>query len=658
MTDPDGLLLRIAAAWPGDREDADALLRATALELGGRLRRVRLRRRAWWRCDHGPLLAVRRDGGRMLVLSPDGRSGYRAREATGGRGQPVDAALAATLMEDAYAPYRRSDPASTEDAFWKRPTGMRVWRDIVAETAARLGTGLVAVLPSIALLSLDPPGTTGQPAIEALRFAAALLLAAVAGALFDHTGRIAAARRAAATDLGLHAGLWDRLIALPGRALRAAPAVWADRLVHGMAAMRQEASMRAALCRAVPLLAPSLAVMAVVMAAAPLPALAGGGLLAVGTAARVLLLRRADATRRAMETHWSGSRDRLDRLAASLPQLRLLGTATWAAAQARADVAALSATRRATDACTADADAVGRALDLGAPLLVGVLALAEGRTALVAGAVALAALPLARGVRLLGDAFGSLPAEIRLAPLRPLLNGPPDAAPGAPRPDRIDGLAFDRVTFTHPGSPAPCLRDVSLTLARGEILAVAGPSGSGKTTLLTLALGLARPDSGRVLINGRDLATLDGDACRARSGAVFQDEEIGVATIRSVILGMAPLPAERAWEAARLARLDRDIAALPMGMQTLVAEGSFPAGLVQRLLIARALARKPELLVLDEATTALDDDVQTALFADLRRLGIAVLVASHRPSTLHLADHVLLLSQEVARVNQGGLRPH
>nr|WP_247893402.1 ATP-binding cassette domain-containing protein [Azospirillum endophyticum] len=191
---------------------------------------------------------------------------------------------------------------------------------------------------------------------------------------------------------------------------------------------------------------------------------------------------------------------------------------------------------------------------------------------------------------------------------------------------------------------APCLHRVSLSLARGRVVAVTGPSGSGKSTLIALALGLLRPDSGMLRINGRDLSTLDAAAVRARIGTVLQDEEIGVATIRSVILGMAPLPAERAWEAARLARLDADIAALPMGIQTLVAEGAFPAGLMQRLLIARALARNPDILVLDEATTALDEDMQAALFADMRARGVAVLVASHRPSTLALADHVLDLS--------------
>ncbi|CAO3438018.1 ATP-binding cassette domain-containing protein [Azospirillum doebereinerae] len=644
MTDPRAvprpLLLRLAGTAPS----GDAALREAALAAGLRLRRVRLRRRTWWRRDQGPLLVFRREDGAALILEPDGRGGNHVLEPLTGRPLPLDEALAATLSDEAYAPYRRVGAGPLSAAAWGRFARAGTGRERAVAIAAGFGAGLTAALPAVALLGLDALAVATGDRAGIVAATAALLLAAVAGALFDHTRRLAAARGTAMADLGLHAGLWDRLLALPIRILHGAPPLaMAERLRDGMAAMQGAEAARDALRHAVPLLLPALTVMAW---AAPLPALAGALLLAVGTAARASLLRRADVARRAGETALPDWQRRLDLPVQALPQLRLLGAAPWALGAALNGLTATAAITRRIHDRIADADAVGHALDLGTPLLVGGLVLMQGAGEqgggiAVAGALALAALPAARAARLVSDALGHLPVAERLSPLRPLLEAAPETPPGAPAPGRIETLALRGVTFTHPGAPAPCLRNVDLTLARGEILAVAGPSGSGKTTLLSLVLGLTRPDAGVVLVNGRDLAGLDADAYRARIGAVFQDEAIGVATIRSVILGMAPLPAERAWEAARLARLDADIAAMPMGIQTLVAEGCFPAGLVQRLLIARALARNPDLLVLDEATAALDEDTQSALFADLKRLGVAVLVASHRPSTLALADRVV-----------------
>ncbi|MBP2230006.1 ABC-type bacteriocin/lantibiotic exporter with double-glycine peptidase domain [Azospirillum agricola] len=631
-------LLRVAEAAPS----GDDALRDRARGEGLRLRRVRLRQRAWWRRDNGPLLVTLRDGnGRALVLWPDGDGGADAWDPAGGRGVPLDGALAARLAEDAHAPFRRFGAGPLSPAAWGRFARAGAGRERAVEWAAGFGLGLTAALPGAALLTLGPMVAAGDRS-GILGVLAALLAAALGGALFDHARRIAAARAAAMTDLGLHGGLWDRLFDLPLRLLRDTPPLTlAERLHDGIAAMQQAEAARASVRRAVPQLVPALAVMGW---AAPLPALAVSLLLLAGAATQAALLRRADAARRGGETATPELRRRIDRAVQALPQLRLLGAAPWAAEDARDGLAAAATVRRRAADRLANADAVGHALSLGAPLLGAGLALGQGGGVATAGALALAAMPACRAARRLADAFGRLPLAVRLEPLRPLLEAAPEVPSGAPAPGRIETLALRNVGFTHPGAPSPCLRGVGLALARGEILAVAGPSGSGKSTLLALALGLVRPDSGEVLVNGRDLAGLDAAAYRARIGAVMQDEEIGVATIRSVILGMAPLPAERAWEAARLARLDADIAAMPMGIQTLVAEGSFPAGLVQRLLIARALARDPDLLVLDEATAALDEDIQAALFADLRRLGIAVLVASHRPSTLALADHVLHLS--------------
>ncbi|WP_144428355.1 ATP-binding cassette domain-containing protein [Azospirillum thiophilum] len=632
-----------------EADGGEAALRAAAPSLGLRLRRVRLRpghkgTEPWWRCDHGPLLGFRRADGSPVLLLPDGSGGYRL-EGAGDEVHPVDAALAVTLSAEACAPVVGGGAGALTPAGWHSRARAGGTGQGLALPAA-LGGGIAMALPGAALQAVGERALAGDgTAIGAL--AAVLPLAALAAGLCERVRRVASAREAAPADLRLHAVLWERLLAVPLGLVQAVPAaVQVERLRDGVTAMQRAVARRRSAVQALAALGPVLAVMGW---AAPGPALAGGGLMVAGGLARGWLLRRSDAARRAGAMAMAVSWHRLELAAFGLPQLRLLGAAPWVADLAVSALRGSAAQVRRAAEREADADALGHALALGAPLLVAGLALGEGLGVPNAAGAALATLPAARAVLRLATAFGHLPDRERLEPLRPLLEAPPDSPPGAPDPGPVERLELCGVSFTHPGASSPCLRAVSLSLARGEVVAVAGPSGSGKSTLISLALGLLRPETGVVRVNGRDLATLDAAAYRARIGTVLQDEEIGVETIRSVILGMSPLPAERAWEAARLARLDADIAALPMGIQTLVAEGAFPAGMVQRLLIARALARGsngpvPDILVLDEATAALDEDVQAALFADLRARGAAVLVASHRPATLALADRVLDLS--------------
>ncbi len=623
----------------------EADLRAAAPAFGLRLRRVRLPPGSrgttpWWQRDQGPLLAFRQiDGGPVLLL-PGRRGGYRLEEADG-RSRPLDATLAATLSPDACAPVRAGGVLPLTPERWLKIALSDGRTDRMLAALAAFCGGFAAVLPAVAVLLIGERALAGgATAVAAL--AVVLLLAALAAGLCERVRRVASARSGATSDLGLHGLLWERLLALPPGMLRTIPgAVQEDRLRDGLTAMQQAVTRRQAVVEASVRLGPALAVMGW---AAPWPALAGGCVTIVGGLLRAWLLRRSAWARRAGRDAAADSWHRIELPAASLPQLRLLGADRWATERAMSALRTLSAQVGLAAAHRADADAVAQALMLGVPLLVGGLATWEGSGLPVAASAALAALPAVRALLGLADAFGRLPDGELIAPLRPLLEAAPDSPVGAPDPGSVECLDLCDVTFTHPGAPAPCLRGVSLNLARGQVVAVAGPSGSGKSTLIALVLGLLRPESGMVRVNGRDLRSLDAAAVRGRIGAVLQDERIGVATIRSVILGMAPLPVERAWEAARLVRLDADIASLPMGIQTLVGEDSFPAGFMQRLLIARALARDPDLLVLDEATAALDEDIQAALFADLRARGIAVLVASHRPSTLALADQVFDLS--------------
>jgi ATP-binding cassette subfamily C protein len=169
-----------------------------------------------------------------------------------------------------------------------------------------------------------------------------------------------------------------------------------------------------------------------------------------------------------------------------------------------------------------------------------------------------------------------------------------------------------------------------------------------------LLLGFERPTGGSIYYDRADLSGLDAQAVRRQIGVVLQDGKLMSGDLSSNIIGASLLTQEDAWEAARLAGLDDDIAGMPMGMQTVISEGgsTLSGGQRQRLLIARAVVGKPRILLLDEATSALDNETQAHVSRSLERLKAPRLVIAHRLSTIQGADRILVL--EAGRIVQTG----
>ena len=157
------------------------------------------------------------------------------------------------------------------------------------------------------------------------------------------------------------------------------------------------------------------------------------------------------------------------------------------------------------------------------------------------------------------------------------------------------------------------LDSVNFQVRPGEFVAMVGPSGSGKSTLLRLLLGFETPTEGSVSYDGRELETLDIQEVRRQIGVVLQDARLRPGDIYSNIVGLSThLTRDDAWDAAELAGLSDDIEQMPMGIHTVVTEGGggLSSGQRQRLIIARALAGRPRILLFDEATSALDNRTQ------------------------------------------------
>ncbi len=245
----------------------------------------------------------------------------------------------------------------------------------------------------------------------------------------------------------------------------------------------------------------------------------------------------------------------------------------------------------------------------------------------------------------------------------------PGAAPAgaAAAPLAWQTLRLDGVSLANPGRPGQVLDDVAFELRRGEICALVGRSGAGKTTVAALLLGLRRPDTGRVTVDGVDLAGLDAAAWRRQVSWVPQRPTLFHGSVAyNIALGLDGLTADQVERAARLAGADEFVRELPHGYDTTIGEGgrSLSAGETRRVALARALVRDAPLLILDEPTADLDAEsaaVVTAAIGEARE-GRAVLVIEHRPALARLADRVVRLRDgktvtETAGADSAGTRP-
>ncbi|HWG43870.1 MAG TPA: peptidase domain-containing ABC transporter [Gemmataceae bacterium] len=225
----------------------------------------------------------------------------------------------------------------------------------------------------------------------------------------------------------------------------------------------------------------------------------------------------------------------------------------------------------------------------------------------------------------------------------------PNGASKTTFPGLQDGIELRDVTFRY-GSRGSVLDKINLRIPAGKTVAVVGESGSGKSTLLNLLMGFHAPTEGAVLVDGVDLRDFDLDSLRGRIGLVSQEPFIFNGTVRdNIVLGRPEATLDEVIEAARSAGLSEFIANLPQRYDTLIGErgANLSGGQRQRLAIARALLRKPDVLLFDEATSHLDTATEQAIQENLHTVlsGRTVILVAHRLSTIKDADLIYVLHQ-------------
>ena len=233
--------------------------------------------------------------------------------------------------------------------------------------------------------------------------------------------------------------------------------------------------------------------------------------------------------------------------------------------------------------------------------------------------------------------------------IKPILDTVPELSADKEVITRLSGsIELNNVSFGYCENMPLVIDDLSLKIRAGQYVAIVGKTGCGKSTLLRLLLGFERPQKGAIYYDGKDLNSIDLKSLRRKMGVVMQNGKLFQGDVYSNIVISAPwLTQKEAWEAAELAGIAEDIRHMPMGMNTLISEGSggISGGQRQRLMIARAIAPKPKILMFDEATSALDNLTQKKVSESLDTLKCTRIVIAHRLSTIRQCDRIIVLDK-------------
>ncbi len=233
--------------------------------------------------------------------------------------------------------------------------------------------------------------------------------------------------------------------------------------------------------------------------------------------------------------------------------------------------------------------------------------------------------------------------------IKPLMEAEPEVSENKPSISRLSGgVELNNVSFRYSDSMPLVIDDLSLKVRPGQYVAIVGETGCGKSTLMRLMLGFETPQKGAIYYDGRDISRVDLTSLRRNIGVVMQDSKLFQGDIYSNIVISAPeLTLNDAWQAAELAGIAEDIRQMPMGMGTVISEGQggISGGQRQRLVIARAIAPNPKILMFDEATSALDNISQKQVSDSLASLKCTRIVIAHRLSTIRQCDRIIVLKK-------------
>lgn len=644
------------AALPPGRGSADRIsLLARSARV--RTRRVRLTE-GWWRQDSGPMVGYLAEGHRSVALVPRSATRYELIDPQSRSRVVVDAKTAATVEPDAVVVYRPLPDGPLTIGALLRSAILHARSDVAWLVAFAIGSALVALAVPIVTGSIVGTVIPEADVPDLVQLTLALVVAAIAGALLQLATAIAVVRIQGRLDGYLVPAIWGRLLSLPTAFFR--------RYSAGDLAVRVQSVE--GMVRVVG----SGAVVALLGAATSVVSLALIWFysIAFGVIATLLLLvlavvvvfsslvqhRRA----RAVEQTAGQLSGLVLEFITGISKLRVAGAHEKAfqlwAERFRTRRKAQNDVRRAQNVVTVALAVFPVLSSLVLFAVVGVSdpqAVSAGQFLAINAAFGQVVAAVVSIVLVTTQLVQAAPGMRRA---QPVISEIPEDDATKSDPGVLRGaVEFSGVNFRYLKDGPLVLDDVSIRIPPGTSVALVGPSGSGKSTLGRLLLGFEEPEEGGVYLDDQDLAGLDLRAVRRQLGVVLQSVEPLPGSIMSNILGDAvDLTIDDAWRAAEHAGLADDVRAMPMGMHTAITEGgsTLSGGQRQRLLIARALAGDPRVLLFDEATSALDNVTQAVVAESLAALSVTRIIIAHRLSTVKDADRIYYL--ERGRILESG----
>ncbi|HEY9423013.1 MAG TPA: NHLP bacteriocin export ABC transporter permease/ATPase subunit, partial [Thermoanaerobaculia bacterium] len=646
-----GIAIRALPDWQAVSRQGDRLGQICAASRV-RSRRVILRD-DWWRRDNGPLVGFRfldaeQKQRRPVALIPTSPRSYEMADPVEGTRTPVDAALAESLSGDAHMLY----PPLPERSVTRGDLLRLAVRGRRGDLLTILGMGaaggllglLIPILTGQVFGSVIPGADRGQLGQITL----ALIVSALAAAVFQVTRSVAVLRLGGKADGALQSAVWDRLLSLPVSFFRRFSVGDLANRSLGINTIREILTgnvLTSALAAVFSVF--SFALLFYYSPRLALVATALVAVLALVTAGLTWLQLRHQ---RALLELQGRIASLLFGLIHGISKLRVAGAearafARWAEAFAEQRRKTLSA-QRAANAQIAFNSVYGVLTSLAIFAVVGFSA----EVAMPIGEFLAFSAAFGQFLAATLSLVGTLSSVLVMVPvyerLMPILETIPEVDESKAEPGELAGeIEFSHVSFRYQADGPLILDDVSFRAAPGEFIALVGPSGAGKSTCLRLTLGFEKPTSGSIYFDGQDLSGLAVQSVRRQIGVVLQTGRPMAGSIFSNIVGSSNLGIDAAWEAARMAGLEDDIKSMPMGMHTVISEGAetFSGGQKQRILIARAIVHRPRIILFDEATSALDNRTQEIVSRSLEGLKATRIVIAHRLSTIQNADRIYVI---------------
>ena len=631
---------------PDNLRDLNEVLEYLLRPYGIMRRTVRLEK-GWYRDAAGPMLGTRKDDGSAVALIPSGFTGYRFYDRKTGKNVRVTRKNEGLLETEAIAFYKpfpmKKLNAGSMMRYIIEQISVSDLVMLIAAMAAATGVGLIYPRLNAVLLSDVLVSGSGR---LLLGMAVYMIAVSLSSLVFGIVKDLISAKILTKLNISVGAASMMRVLSMPVAFFRQYSA---GEMASRVGSVNTLVSMIVSMALSTGLTSVfSLAYIVQIFHYTPalaVPALVITALTVVSSAVTVLLQAKISRQRMELEAKESGI---THAMVNGIQKIKLSGAEQRAFARWGRLYAQSAKLNYNPPMLLRISSVISKAITLIGALVLYYAAVRSGVSSAEYFAFN-AAYGAASGAFIALTGIASSIAQIKpvLEMVRPILETEPEIEEGRTVITKLNGgVELNNVSFRYQEDMPLILDNLSLRINPGQYVAIVGKTGCGKSTLVRLLLGFETPQKGAVYYDGRDLKTLDLKSVRRLIGSVMQDGKLFMGDIYSNIVISAPwLTVDDAWEAAELAGLAADIRQMPMGMHTMISEGQggISGGQRQRMMIARAVAPKPRILIFDEATSALDNLTQKQVSDALGTMKCTRIVIAHRLSTIRQCDRIIVL---------------